>query len=47
MHNFFQNESVDVYSEADECMNESAPTSTAADIAENGVFHRNPEFLMQ
>lgn len=41
-----QNESVDVNSEADECMNESAPTSPASDIAENGVFYRNPGSLI-
>lgn len=40
-----QNESVDVNSDADESMNESAPTSAASDIEENGVFHRNPGFL--
>ncbi|KAL5070941.1 hypothetical protein RYX36_021828 [Vicia faba] len=33
-------ESVDVSSDADDCMNhESAPTSDASDIVENGVFH--------
>ncbi|KAI5404478.1 probable ubiquitin-like-specific protease 2B isoform X2 [Lathyrus oleraceus] len=33
-------ESVDVSSDADDCMNhESAPTSAASDIVENGVFH--------
>ncbi|MCH95909.1 sentrin-specific protease, partial [Trifolium medium] len=33
-------ESVDVSSDADDCMNyESAPTSADSDIAENGVFH--------
>jgi hypothetical protein len=40
---FLQKESVDVSSDADDCMNyESAPISAASDIAENGVFHRNP-----
>ncbi|XP_020962164.1 probable ubiquitin-like-specific protease 2B [Arachis ipaensis] len=32
------NESVDVNSEADECMNESVPSSPASDIVENGVL---------
>ncbi|KAH1125017.1 hypothetical protein GYH30_014585 [Glycine max] len=33
----YSNESIDVNSEADESMNESAPTSPASDIPENGV----------
>lgn len=41
-----QKESVDVDSEADECMDESAPSSPASEIAENGVFYRNPGFLI-
>lgn len=44
---FLQKESVDVSSDADDCMNhESAPTSAASDIVENGVFHRNARSLL-
>lgn len=43
MFNFLQTESVDT-NEADECINESNPSSPASDIAENGLFYCNPEF---